>query len=179
MNKPGCGRVAPPHGHAQGHAHGQRAFTLVELMAVLAVIAILSLLTLPGYLDQFVRRQILEAMPLADIAKAPVAASWSLVQAFPQDNAAAGLPVPGKIVNNHISSVTVEEGAIHVEFGFSANGAIRGKVLTLRPAVVADAPVVPVAWVCGNAAGPPPMTVQGKNRTTVPEHLLPLNCKAK
>lgn len=157
----------------------QRAFTLLELMAVVAVIAILSLIALPGYLDQFVRRQILEAVPLADIAKAPVASAWTLLQGFPADNAAAGLPVPGKIVNNHISSVTVEDGAIHIEFGFSANSAIRGKVLSLRPAVVADAPIVPVAWVCGNAAGPPPMTVQGKNRTTVPEHFLPLNCRSK
>ena len=69
--------------------------------------------------------------------------------AFPADNAAAALPPPEKIVSNLVSAVALENGAIHITFGNRANGAIRGKVLTLRPAVVEDAPVVPVAWVCG------------------------------
>ena len=41
-------------------------------------------------------------------------------------------------------------------------------MLTLRPAVVADAPVVPVTWVCGNAEAVPQMTAKGLNKTTVP-----------
>jgi type IV pilus assembly protein PilA len=50
-------------------------------------------------------------------------------------------------------------------------------VLTLRPAVVEDAPVVPVAWVCGHASVPAKMTVRGTNRTDVPVRYLPMRCR--
>jgi type IV pilus assembly protein PilA len=43
--------------------------------------------------------------------------------------------------------------------------------------VVADAPIVPVAWVCGNAAPPDKMTVKGENKTSVPLLYLPFKCR--
>jgi len=143
----------------------RRGFTLIEMMVVVAVIAILTMMAFPTYQDKFVRDQIAEALPLADIAKAPVAASWMLLRVFPPDNAAAALPPPEKIVSNLVSSVVLE------------NGAIRGKLLTLRPAVVEDAPVVPVAWVCGTAPVPGNMTAKGVNRTNIPPNHLPLKCR--
>jgi type IV pilus assembly protein PilA len=155
----------------------RHGFTLIEMMVVLAVIAILALMAFPTYQDKLVRDQVIEALPLADIAKAPVAASWMLLKVFPPDNAAAALPPPEKIVNNLVSAVTVEGGAIHITFGNRANGAIRGKLLTLRPAVVEDAPVVPVAWVCGTAPVPGNMTAKGTNRTNVAPNFLPLKCR--
>ena len=154
-------------------------FTLVEMMVVCAVIAILALMAVPSFQDQIVREQINTALPLADIAKTPVAASWSAFQAFPADNAAAGLPPAIKIVSNHVSSILVEEGALHVTFGNRANGVINGKTLSLRPAVVTDAPVVPVAWVCGYAEPPGQMTVVGRNRTNIPANFLPFACRAR
>ena len=155
-----------------------RGFTLLELMVVLGVVAILALMAIPTYQDKFVRDQIAEALPLADIVKPPVAASWALLQSFPADNAAAGLPVAEKIVNNTISSVAIQGGAIHITFGNRANGAIRGKILTLRPAVVEDAPIVPVTWVCGYATAPEKMAMKGENRTNVPPGYLPVRCRA-
>ena len=153
-------------------------FTLMEMMVVIAIIGILALIAAPSYLDQMVRKQIIDAVPLADIAKAPVAAAWAVAQALPRDNAAAGLPAADKIVNNFVNSVSVQDGAIHIVFGNSANSAIKGKILSLRPAVVDDAPVVPVTWVCGHAAAPAKMTVRGEDRTSVPPGYLPLNCRA-
>jgi type IV pilus assembly protein PilA len=155
-----------------------RGFTLIELMVVVGVLAILALLAIPTYQDKFVRDQIAEALPLADIVKPPVAASWALLQSFPADNAAAGLPVADKIVNNTISSVAIQGGAIHITFGNRANGVIRGKILTLRPAVVEDAPIVPVTWVCGYATAPEKMTIKGENKTNVPPGYLPVRCRA-
>ena len=153
-------------------------FTLIEMMVVVAVIAILALMAFPTYQDKLVRDQIAEALPLADIVKAPVTASWSLLRVLPADNAAAALPPPEKIVSNLVSGVALENGAIHITFGNRANGQLRGKILTLRPAVVDDAPVVPIAWVCGTAPTPGNMSAKGMNRTSVPANYLPLKCRS-
>jgi type IV pilus assembly protein PilA len=146
-------------------------------MVALGVVAILALMTVPSYLEKAVREQVAEALPLADIAKAPVAAAWALALPLPVDNAAAGLPPAEKIVNNYVSSLAIQAGAIHITFGNRASNAIKGKVLTLRPAVVEDALVVPVTWVCGYAAPPEKMTARGTNATNVPKLLLPLACR--
>jgi type IV pilus assembly protein PilA len=116
-------------------------------------------------------------MRLTDIAKGPIAVAWATTKTFPEDNTAAGLPTPDKVVSNYVKSLTVEAGAIHVVFGNQANGGLQGKTLSLRPAVVEDAPVVPVAWVCGFAAGPEKMTVMAGNKTNLPKNWLPVNCR--
>jgi type IV pilus assembly protein PilA len=155
----------------------RRGFTLLELMMVLAVIAILAMIALPNMQDRIVRDQIVEATRLADIVKAPVAAAWTLTHTLPADNDAAGLPSADKIVSNLVSRVAVDAGAIHITFGNRANAAIHGRTMTLRPAVVEDAAVVPVAWVCAGASAPAKMTARGTNRTDVPVRFLPLNCR--
>ncbi len=157
----------------------QPGFTLLEMLVVLGMIAILSLIALPSYLDRIVRQQIEAALPLAEVAKGPIGAAWALTQAFPADNAAAGLPPADRIVGNQISALTVQDGAIHLSFGNTVAGSLKGKILTIRPAVVEDAPIVPVAWVCGNAAVPDKMSVKGDNRTSVPNAFLPLQCAAR
>ena len=154
-------------------------FTIIEMMIVLAIIGILALMVAPTYQDKIVRDEIIAALPLADLAKNRVAAAWSLTQTLPRDNRAAGLPPPEKIVSNHIRATRVDDGAVHVTFGNNANGLITGKTLSIRPAIVADAPVVPIAWVCGDALVPDKMTARGENRTNIPANLLPFNCRAR
>lgn len=154
-----------------------QGFSLIELMVVITVIAILALIALPSYLDKIVRDQITEALPLADIATRPIAQVWALTQKFPADNAEIGLPEPGKIVSNWITAVTVQDGAVHLSFGNRANGSLKGKTLSLRPAVVEDAPVVPVTWVCGHASVPEKMKATGGNKTDIPKAYLPLRCR--
>ena len=152
-------------------------FTLIELTVVAGVVAILALMTIPSMMEKAVRDQVAEALPIADVAKVPVALSWVTTEAMPANNAAAGLPVADKIVGNYVTSVAVDDGAINITFGNRVNGTLKGKVLTVRPAVVADSPIVPVAWVCGNATVPDKMTVKGVNRTDVPLLYLPLSCR--
>ena len=67
-----------------------------------------------------IRDRIVESIKLADIVKPKVAAVWSTTAKLPVDNAAAGLPVADKIVNDMISSVAVESGAIQITFGNKA-----------------------------------------------------------
>jgi type IV pilus assembly protein PilA len=150
---------------------------MIELMLAVGVIAILLLLAVPTYQEKIIRDQVAEALPLADIAKAPIAAAWSAGLPLPDSNKAAGLPPADKIVSNYVSSVAVQQGAIHITFGNRANLGLKGKILTLRPAVVTEAPIVPVAWVCGNASVPDQMTPQGTNKTSLELLYLPLRCR--
>lgn len=152
-------------------------FTLIEMMVVVGVIAILALLMVPAYIDRIVRNQIAEALPLADVARRPVESAWTLVRILPADNAALGLPPPEKVVSNYVRALSVQDGAIHITFGNRAHRQIQGRVLSLRPAIVPDAPVVPIAWVCGYASVPGNMVAQGGNRTDIPAAYLPAQCR--
>ena len=136
-------------------------------MVVIGIVAILATLAVPSYLEKLIRDQVVEALPLADVAKPPIGTEWATTQSFPVDNAAAALPAADKIVNYVVTSVTVRAGAIDITFGNRANGVLKGKILTLRPAVVEDAPVVPITWVCGYAMAPNKMTIKATNNTNV------------
>ena len=68
-------------------------FSIVEMLVVIGVVATLALMTLPSYLEKGVRDQVIEALPLADIAKPPLAAAWTLGRRNPleiQEVAGAG-----------------------------------------------------------------------------------------
>jgi type IV pilus assembly protein PilA len=151
---------------------------MIELMVVAAVVAILALLAVPSISDRIVRDQVVEAARLIEFAKPPIQARWATLATLPVDNAAAGLPPATSIVNNVVSSVAVESGAIQITFGNHANAALRGKMLSFRPGVVEASPVVPITWVCGHASPPVPMNARGLDKTTVADRYLPLNCRA-
>jgi type IV pilus assembly protein PilA len=145
----------------------QRGFTLIEMMAVLAVIAILAMIAIPSQLDRIVKEQVLEGIKLAEIATKRVDAYWLASGKLPEKNETLDLPVPEKIVNARVSSITVDQGAVHIVFGNQASGSLQGKTLSLRPAVVDDAPAVPITWICAQAALPEKMSAKDK---------LPLRC---
>ena len=151
---------------------------MIELMVVVGIIAVLALLAAPSISDKIIRDQVVEAAKLIEFAKPPIQVSWATLATMPVDNAAAGLPPAASIVNNVVSSVAVESGAIQVTFGNRANAALRGKVLSFRPGVIEASPMVPITWVCGRASPPVPMNARGLDKTNVPDRYLPLNCRA-
>jgi len=151
-------------------------FTLIELMIVVAIISILATLALPSYQDRVIKAQVGEGLVLAEVVKQAMADYYRKYGRLPKDNASAGLPAAQKIVGNFVSAVAVVDGTINITLGNRANKHAVGKVLTLRPAIVADAKIVPIAWVCGYASIPNGMAVAGKNITTLPEYHLPLDC---
>lgn len=152
-------------------------FTLIELMVVIAIISILSTMAIPSYQDRVIRSQIEEAFNLAEVAIEGVEGYYKIKKRMPSDNGKAGLPVPEKMIGNYVTHVSVSNGAIDITLGNRINRNVAGKVVTIRPAIVKDSPVVPIAWVYGFASVPEGMTVVGKNNSTVQPRHLPVNCR--
>lgn len=152
-------------------------FTLIELLVAIAVLAILATLALPSVQAPMVRQQIVDSAALINVAKNAVGLRWAATGKLPLDNAEAGLPAADKMVGNYVTSLSVEAGALQVVFGNQANGAISGRTLSFRPAVVDSASVVPIAWVCASAPVPDKMSAKGSDRTDIAAKFLPLNCR--
>ena len=152
-------------------------FSAMEMMVVVAIIAILALIAIPSSMGRIIRENVVAALPLADIAKEPIAAAWKATKTLPVDNKEAGLPASEKVVSNFVSSLAVQDGVIHMTLGNKVHPKIMGKILSLRPAVIEESQVVPIAWVCGNAKAPDQMTIKGENRTNIPDEYLPRLCK--
>lgn len=152
-------------------------FTLIELMIVIAMVTILTTLALPSFQDRIIRTQVKEALNLARIARTAVDEYYQHERKLPADNAAAGLPVKDKIIGNFVHQLEIINGTINVTLGKRANQHIVGKILTIRPAIVKDAPIVPIAWVCGKAQAPEGMSITGADATTLENIHLPLDCR--
>jgi len=157
--------------------NNQKGFTLIELLIVVAIIAILSTMALPSYQDRTIRSQVALAITMAEPAKREIEDYYRAKGSLPQNNAQAGLPKPDKFVGNYVSSLTVNNGVIEITLGNRINRNVAGKMLVIRPAVVADATKVPISWVCGAATVPQGMTVGSKNSGTLLARHMPVECR--
>jgi type IV pilus assembly protein PilA len=96
---------------------------------------------------------------------------------MPADNTADGIPPREKVIGHLVRDVNIAGGAITLTFGNNAAKLPEGKRLTLRPAVVADQPKVPVAWNCNDVPVSTGKEVRGRNETDIAKNLLPVNCR--
>ncbi|NVJ60806.1 MAG: pilin [Gammaproteobacteria bacterium] len=145
-------------------------FTLIELMIVVAIIGILAAIAIPAYQDYTIRAQVTEGLNLAAQAKNAVSQYRYERGRLPATNASAGLPEPGELVGNFVTSVTIVNGLIEVEYGNNANAAISGATLGLSPAAPGGSATntSPLAWVCGRANPPGSTAFINGQATTSP-----------
>ncbi len=159
------------------YGEARDGYTLIELMVVLAIIAILSLSAIPVYLNSAARSQVEKALDWVEGPQDEITAFYRRTREFPQDNAAAGLPIPEELIGNYVERVEVVNGAIHLHLGHKINQKLDGEVVSLRPTVVEGSPATPISWTCGHAEPPDGMRAVGDNRTTAPGRRLPVRCR--
>jgi type IV pilus assembly protein PilA len=155
----------------------ERGFTLIELMVVVSIIGVLAAVAIPSYQTYITRSQVTEALVIAGELKTSIKDYYKFKGEFPEDNKQAGLPMPGQLIGNYITSIELADGALHVTMGNKSNKNLRDKVLTLRPVVVSGSPASPFSWLCGNSEAVPGMAAIGDNLTTIESAYLPAACR--
>ena len=153
-----------------------QGFTLIELMITIAIIAILASITIPSTMNRIQRSDIAEALSLAETVRHNITFYYASNLTFPTTNEEAGIPEPDLLIGNKVTSVEVEDGAIHITLGNKASKPLQNKILSMRPAIVKDSPTSPISWLCGSDEPVPGMKVIGENKTNIDDGLVPRSC---
>jgi type IV pilus assembly protein PilA len=99
------------------------------------------------YLDYTVRSQIAEGINVSGGAKAATTEFFQDRGVFPADNTEAGVEAAANIQGKYVSSVTVADDVITVQYGNDANAQILGETITFT----ADTTTAgSVKWVCAS-----------------------------
>ena len=80
----------------------------------------------------------------------------------------------------YVKSIDVVSGAIVITYGGEAHAALRGRTLTIVPAL--DAAAQSVEWQCGRGAAPEgfePIFEEPGRLTDVPDDYLPASCRRR
>lgn len=127
----------------------QQGFTLIELMIVVAIIGILAAVALPAYQDYTKRSRVSEGLSLAAGAKTAMAEYYASNNAWPANNAEAGMAAAADIKGNSVDSVTVStasgKGVITVAYKTNVDVSNKNTIILTG---TADANGGGVSWDC-------------------------------
>ena len=122
-------------------------FTLLELLTVVAVVSILLVVSLPIYFDYQTRAKVSEGVSLMGEFKTRVTETYYTVNAFPANNAEAGMDQPVNYATEKIALISISTGGvITVEYDLNSLGT--DNRLEFQPSVTD----VGVDWRCLPAA---------------------------
>jgi type IV pilus assembly protein PilA len=153
-----------------------RGFTLMELMVAVAIVGILATMAMPSFYISRQRSEVAEVIRKADTIREDITDYYNINLSFPSDNNAAGVPEPDLLIGNKFTSMEIEDGAIHITLGNKISKPLRGKVLSLRPAIVSGSPKSPIAWLCGADSPVSGMEAIGENKTDLGDTIVPRSC---
>lgn len=148
----------------------------MELMIAIAIIGILATIAMPSMLVSRQRSEVAEVLRKADTIREDVTTYYNYHLSFPSDNSEAGVPEPELLIGNKITSMEIEDGAIHITLGNKASKPLHGKILSLRPAIVTGSPNSPISWLCGAEEPVAGMEAAGENKTDLDDSIVPRSC---
>jgi type IV pilus assembly protein PilA len=149
--------------------HGQRGFTLIELMIVIAILGLLTAIALPAYSDYSLRARMSEVILNMTAVRSRVTEYYSLHAAMPTTAAEAGLDT-GVFGNYVASSELLRKSDTIVKYVMNIEGLDDGKIVpgtSNRIAFQGEAGANgSVTWFCGPDTTNP-----------VAEVYLPISCR--
>jgi len=147
-------------------------------MVVLGIVAILATLAMPSQLGRITQQRIVETLELIEPYKSTIENYYRLNAGnFPDDNDAAGMPEPNKILGNYLEKLILREGVMHLTLGQELPEQLHDKIISIRPVFVKDSPNSPISWICGLNDVPNGMTAAGTNLTNLDTRFLPGRCR--
>lgn len=138
-------------------------FSLIELLIVVAIIGMLAAIAIPAYSDFTTRAKVTEGVTAIGAAKSAIADYYYINNAFPANNATAGLAVAASYATTYVQSMTVGAAGI-VDVAFTAatgNGVTAGDFIRFTPAATATGAI---QWTCSTGS-------------TLPTKFRPANCR--
>lgn len=147
-----------------------KGFTLIEMLITVTITGILAAVAIPNFIPYKNKTYTLDPEMLFVSVRDTIEEFYQERGRFPKDNKEAGLQEPDNIQSNFVSSLEVEDGAVHITYNNKADdGTLKGYIVTYRPSLFSKNPSAAIVWVCGVREPPKGFLTVGKDRTNLPD----------